>query len=81
MKILSEPKSEISVFSMKDGEIAVITRWCASNEAFAGYIVQRFGDTLITLGECRGKSWLGFFKYSLSNCFVRILPTGTQIEL
>lgn len=81
-KIIKEVSQEVSVYSMKDGEIGIITSW--GGPAYVGRIVQRHGDKLITIGQDSGKSWGGFFEASmprLDGYLVRILPNGTKIEL
>jgi hypothetical protein len=84
MKILKEPIQEIPVKDLKDGEIAIITEWSASE--YVGRIVQRYGEHLVALGSSRGSSWPEFFNEDFSirpldNLKVRVLPKGTQIEL
>jgi len=69
------------VTSMLDGDIAVITNWSVSN--YVGRIVQRYGDSLITLGEDSGWGWGEYFKNvkSDSQCRVRILEKGETLEV
>ena len=40
---------------MRDGQIAEIVKW--SHDGYNGQIIQRYEDTLIVIGENRGKSF------------------------
>lgn len=83
MKIVSEKSPEISVLDMKDGEIGIITRW-GSHPSYSGIIIQRFGNHLVAIGEHSEKSWknaLIRFQNLSRTEYVRILPTGTRLEI
>ena len=65
---------------MRDGDVAVITFWSASPEQYIGKIVQRYGNTLITLGNDSGCSWTGIFSGTdVFQCRVRILEKGETL--
>lgn len=84
MKIISEKANEQSVFDMKDGDIAIITKWNTENHE--GKIVQRFQNNLVTLNKHSGESWSSFFNLIVKDreileMRIRILRKGTVIEL
>lgn len=87
MKVLTEPRFEIHVSEMKDGDIAVIVSWKHVNNKDT--IVQRCGDDLISLGKGLSSKWAGVFAFGESrltkgaspHCQVRVLPPGTTIEV
>lgn len=57
MRLGQNTNGWISVFDMKDGDVAVIRQWDTSNTNYVGRIVQRYGDDLITLGAPSGNGW------------------------
>ena len=80
MKILSEPSNEIHLNELNNGQIAIITRWPSLN--YKNRIVQRQDNQLISLGM--KDNWPTIFLNktdALDECFVRILPKGTVIEI
>ncbi len=84
MKIIEEPiESDISVYDMSDGQIAIVTNW--ANSSPIGKIVQRHKDDLIVLGGVRGDCYSGLCGYGEENQNplnrVRILPPGTKLEI
>lgn len=78
VKVKDDVSNEVGVLSMKDGDIAVITKW--SYPGITGRVVQRYKDKLISLGWTSDKSWESVFNtdddYTLR---VRILPKGTTL--
>lgn len=79
MKIIEEPKNDISIREMVDGQIGIITEF-PGNPKHVNEIVQRYGVALIVLGQNLGNSWPTAF-VSLPEARVRILPPGTKIEI
>jgi hypothetical protein len=79
---LQKQLNDVSVLQMKDGEIAIITRWDAS-PCYINAIVQRHGLDLLALGHGVGTSWRGIFLGEIDEeaLRVRILPKGTTFIL
>lgn len=66
--------SIICIDDMKDGDIGVIVKWTYSQ--YCGSIIQRYKNTLITLGADSGHSWTTIFKSPNPCCHVRLLKPG-----
>jgi hypothetical protein len=86
MKLITDITTDIPVGEMKDGDIAVITQWKDENYYYTGQVVQRYMDYLIRVGKPSNQGWGGIFKKDhdfLTNksCMVRILPSGTVLEI
>ena len=64
---------------MKDGEIGEIVEW--TFDGAIGRIVQKYKESLISLGMHSGKSFSLAGNIKLKGCEVRILPPGTKFEL
>ena len=84
MKIKLEKTTDVPVGHMKDGDIAVITKW--RQTSYEGDVVQRFEDYLISVGKPSSQGWGKLFKsyHTLlhdGSCMVRILPKGTVLEI
>jgi hypothetical protein len=80
--ILSEKhRYVICVQDMEDGEIGVIVGWTATH--YIGSIVQRYGDSLITVAKSSGESWPEAFRYGKrwEDCRVRLLQPGDTLEI
>lgn len=84
MRIIEDVKPfDIKSFKMNDGQIAIITQW-GKHTQYVGVLVQRYGTSLIALGEPRGGGWPEWFEADASKdetYRVRILPKGTKIEI
>jgi len=79
LELKNKKTDEIHVSKMKDGDIAVITRWLVGS--YVGRVVQRYKNCLLTLGEGSGKGWGEFFSYQQTKDkdyedYVRILKKG-----
>jgi len=72
-------KGVINVSELKDGQIAEIISWIYSE--YIGIIVQRYQDSLVSIGESSGDSWESIYKSHLFNevCVVRILDEGEML--
>lgn len=81
MTIHEETKPvSIPVFKMRDGEISVITDWNPPHHV--GEIVQRYQNSLITLGKHSVESWSDITVFDcLEEYRVRILPPGTLLKI
>lgn len=77
-----KPKNIIHVTEMTDGDIGEIVSW-NDDESVIGEIVQWFGDhTLLVIGKDSGNSWSAANRIKKdSNCFIKILPKGTKLEI
>lgn len=83
MKVLNEIACDIRVSDMKDGQIGIITKW-GGQESPIGRVVQRFYDSIITLGRDGNQSWQDICEEKgddFEDCRVRILPKGTKLEI
>ena len=81
VKLTNQVIEDISVFEMKDGQIAVITNWGYIPE-YVGRIVQRYGNNLIAIGMECVKAWPGFFNEEPDSRFrVRLLQPGETITI
>ena len=80
MKIHTEATTDICVNEMKDGDVAVITKW-ESYYKNVGTIVQRYQSIIIALGQDSGSCWTSVLNTVHPDCRVRILPKGTLIEV
>ena len=81
VKLTNQIAEDISVFEMKDGQIAVITNWGDIPE-YTGRIVQRYGNNLITIGMDCGRTWPGCFNEKPDNAYrVRLLKLGETITI
>jgi hypothetical protein len=80
MIILNENLQKgIDVRDMKDGEIAIIV-----SERYENLIVQRFGDTLISLGKSSEHSWCTILTIDRSEnieMYVRVLQKGETLTI
>lgn len=52
--------SSIPVCDMQDGDIGMITEWDDRKE-YVGRIIQRYGNSFISLGRRYGESWTNAF--------------------
>jgi hypothetical protein len=76
MKLQNEVKLGIPVREMSDGQIGIIVSWSGFGN-YVGRIVQRYGDTLISLQKPSGNSWS---QITLEDdCRVRILQKGETL--
>lgn len=81
VKLTNQIIEDISVYEMKDGQIAVITKWGGS-PYYIGRIVQRYGNNLITIGMDCGRTWPGLFNEKPdSELRVRLLKPGETITI
>ena len=82
VRVLSMPKYSVHVTDMRDGDIAVITKWGVCR--YTGRVVQRCGDGLISLGLDKGECWSDAFRGHFDRddrYMVEILPSGTTLEI
>jgi restriction endonuclease S subunit len=84
MKLITDITTDIPVSEMKDGDIAIVTKW--KNDYYTGQVVQRYKDYLIRVGKPSKQGWGGIFKkdhdfLTDKSCMVRILPSGTVLEI
>lgn len=82
LKLKSDRPSDICVDDMKDGNIAVITKW--GNTDYIGRVVQRYNDSLICVGNYSGKGWGDYFNPSRKSIrnekyCVRLLEPGEEL--
>lgn len=81
VKLTNQIVEDISVYEMKDGQIAVITYWSGSPE-YISRIVQRYGNSLITIGMKCGYVWTNLFDHEPDNAHrVRLLKPGETITI
>jgi hypothetical protein len=85
MKLITDITTDIPVGKMKDGDIAIVTQWQHGFD-YAGEIVQRYKDYLIRVGKPASEGWDDIFKRNYNflynkSCMVRILPSGTVLEI
>jgi hypothetical protein len=59
LKLKKDKLTDICVEDMKDGDIAVITKWTAN--LYIGCIVQRYKDFLVCVGMDSGRGWGKYF--------------------
>lgn len=79
MVTLTKNKPDTHVFDLKDGQVAVITKWGCGYE---GRVIQRYGNHLIVLGKPNGDGWDNIFgkpRESAKDCRVRILEDGETL--
>lgn len=85
MKLVDEKViGVVSVYDMRNGEIAIITSSDHSDEI--GYIIQRFDEDLLSLGFVGGstcRTWRNVWKMPQRNpnFKVHLLPPGTQLKI
>ncbi len=83
MSVTHEPQAQpqgIRVFALRDGQLAKIVEW--SEDRHIGRIVQRYGDSLVTLGRDRDYSWPGLFRGDRSeHGRVEILRDGDVLRV
>lgn len=69
-------KNGIKVSDLECGQVAVIIEWGAHND-IVGRIIQRYGDSLVSLGRKIGNSWTTI---PAGEAFrVRVLENGTEL--
>lgn len=80
-KLVRFNEETVSLSEMADGDVAEIIKWHDNREV--GKIIQRFGDTIIFIGEPHGNSYPNLLSWEDvdEECRVRILPPGTLIIL
>lgn len=88
MATVKKSNDSVSVLQMKDGDIALITEWSTYDDIitsrYEGRIVQRYGNSLISIGMNKGCVWSGIWEEPISQmkgCYVKILGEGTEIVL
>lgn len=79
MKIKEEKPNTIQAYDLEDGQIAIITEW--DGDYYLGRIVQRYKDILIVLGKDSGKSFTTALIKPNENLRVRVLESGTLLEI
>jgi len=79
LQLVKNKPNGILVCDMNNGDIAVIVAWTRAE--YIGYIVQRYGDALITLGKPEGQRWPDCFRPGqlTPSCRVRILGKGEML--
>ena len=81
VKLTNQVIKDIPVYEMKDGQIAVITNWGYIPE-YVGRIIQRYGNSLISIGMDCGKAWPEFINEKPDNAYrVRLLQPGETITI
>lgn len=55
VELQSNKTNDIPVKDLKDGQIAVITRWNFSG--YEGFVIQRWENRLVSIGCRSGNSW------------------------
>lgn len=82
VELKSEIADGVPVSEIRDGDIAIILEWAGASCHY-GKIVQRYKDSLITLGEASGEGWSNGFKKweDRKDLLVRILPKGTELVI
>lgn len=78
MKIIEEKSGDIPASELKDGQIAVITKWL--NNDYVGLVVQRCDNNLVNLGRPYTECWSSAHSIP-DTCRVRVLPAGTKLEI
>lgn len=79
-KLKTEKTTDIPVYNLKDGQLAVITSWaiCPSKR---GEVVQRYRNTLITVGKDSGRAYPTVLENLDEDYRVRVLEPGELIEV
>ena len=79
VQIIQNITDDISLFDLKDGEIAIITKWHGEIQHL-NEIVQRYKNSLIAIGKGSGNSWSNIFNSTLPDGLykVKVLPVGTE---
>ncbi len=80
MAKLAEKKEGVSVYKMKDGDVASVITWHDSLLEH-GDIILRYNSVCIVVGLESGQSYPTFFNSEKLDNRVNILPKGTLIEL
>lgn len=81
VKLTNQIAEDISVFEMKDGQIAVITKW-PCDSLYIGKIVQRYGNSLMVIGMDCGNGWPVFYDGLPDPAYrVRLLQPGETITI
>lgn len=76
---LHNPKADQPEFyasDLKDGQVAIVL-----DENYAGDIVQRYGNHLVTLGKPKGQGRSGFFDNDIPCLECRLLEPGELLEI
>jgi len=78
LKLVNEKHEGAHVLKMEDGDVAVIVSW--PYNGCVGRVVQRYENTLISLGLDSDHSWRTLFSPIVSGkCRVRILEKGETL--
>jgi len=78
LKLKTDKSSGIYVNDMEDGDIAVVVDWTIPS--IVGRIVQRYKDSLITIGMNSGEGWTNcFLQEKNEHCRVRLLEPGEEL--
>jgi hypothetical protein len=80
LKLVNSKSTDIPVTKMKDGDLAVITKWWQGNY-YVGTIVHRYDELLIAVGKKSGESWRLLFNgdCKCDDCRVRLLTKGETL--
>lgn len=73
VELVSSSKGERTIGTLEDGKIAVIT-----SGKHIGEVVQRYGDSCISIGKKYGHGWTGCGGNSIK---VRVLEEGEIIKI
>jgi hypothetical protein len=80
IKLKQEVDNGISLYDMKDGDVAVITVW--PHSYCVGKIVQRYGNELVLIGQHSGACYPIIFNGATDNHHrVKLLPAGTELVI
>lgn len=70
----------VSPYHMKCGEIGIIENWPHKNHI--GIVVQKYNNSLITLGKSSGEGWSSTTALSnVNTCGIRLLKVGDTITI
>ena len=78
VELTTKTDNTIPVRELKDGQIGVITEWRNFPEN-KGMVVQRYKNSIITLGGVSGKTWSPIPEYNLTR--VRVLAEGETLVI
>lgn len=81
VKLVKNENLGIAVNEMKDGDIGIIVQW--QSGFYLNQIVQRCGESLISIGKPQYNSWPKLFKSDadFEKLRVRLLKAGDTIEV
>lgn len=82
LKLEKEFLDDIHFSQMKDGQVGSITQWSVHKD-FVGRVVQRYKNSLISLGMAEGNCWQDIFTETANlnnnSLRVRLLKNGEKL--